>query len=151
MDNLDFKTEFVIDFDDILIRNDNPLVNSYEHYIKYKNNYLEETELAMQMYTNATRDLDQHVGKQYIRKTPSKVLFTNVDNVLITELKHQRKEILKQQQHRLSQFMQFINKLNEDYVKIAAPAAKDSPSRPASINSIESKRSKRGLFSRFKR
>lgn len=145
MNTIDFENEFLnIDFDGILIRNDNPLVNSFDHYIQYKNKYVEEAKSAQSAFIQLTNELDSIQNQSYIKNESStKIRFQNVDQDVVNGLKHRRKEIVSHQRYLLEQFLHYIDTLNKDFPRITAPVE-----RPASLNSSKSRR---GLFARLKR
>lgn len=145
-----FFKEFIdVDFDNILLQNNNPLFNSDEHYFKYKRQYLDEAYNNKEAYDTINDELQELQSAQVVRKSATKVIYTFVDENRINVLKQNKKTILSAQRQRLNNFLHYLNQLNINnntqlHVGIQS---KRSPSIK-SISSIESKRSMKSNMSK---
>lgn len=152
--NFDFFKQFIdVDFDNILLQNNNPLFNSDEHYFKYKRQYLDEAYQNKETYEQIIDELQLLQSTQLVRKSATKVIYTFVDTDRIKVLKQNKKNIMFSQRQRLENFLHYLNQLNIDNAQQPTVQTKRSPSIK-SIASIESKRSVggvSGIISRIKR
>lgn len=116
----DFKSDFMeIDFDDILIKNNNHLVNSYKHYIKYKNEYLDLAFNTFMRYQKSALELSKLYEMQRIQLSPSKVIYTYINASRVRSLQATINTIIVNQRERLANFMSYIETLNENKDNIA--------------------------------
>jgi hypothetical protein len=113
--DIDFKSKFLnYDFDNILINHNNPLINSYDNYIQYKQKYI--------ISTRKNYDLYQKWIKEYINlknlkfQTPDNnvIIYTYIDNDKLNDLSYKLKNLLKEQQKKLSNFLHYITYLNDN-------------------------------------
>jgi Na+/phosphate symporter len=152
--HFDFFKEFIdVDFDNILLQNNNPLFNSDEHYCRYKKQYLEQAYRNKELFEEYSDELQELQNQQVVNKSTTKVIYTFVDEDKIKLLKQNRKQILAIQRQSLQNFLHYLNQLNIDsmhldVIQIPQRNTKRSPSIK-SLASIESKRS--GIFARIKR
>lgn len=156
--NFNFFTEFIdIDFDNILLQNNNPLFNSQEHYFDYKQQYLEQARQNKEAYEQIVEELIYLQSSQIVKTSPTKVIYTYVDMDRLNLLKQNKKNILRSQRESLQNFLHYLHQLNIDSCNDTFSPKKRSPSTK-SIASIESKRSVKstmskasGIIARFKR
>lgn len=127
--DIDFKKDFLsIDFDNILIENNNPLINSYDHYIKYKQQYIRSTKHNIDSYTSIYNELISILEKQNTKSSDYRFSFVFIDETHISNLKTQLKEILFQQRKLLSNFIHHLYTLNSDYEKLLPKSLSKSKS-----------------------
>lgn len=107
----EFKERFLnINFDNILIQEDNPLVNSSEYYLQYKNNYLT---LTNKNYTDYCILLDKYLElSNNYTIVNNKYTYTIVDKSLYLKLNKDIKNLINNQQKILDNFLHFVNLLN---------------------------------------
>lgn len=155
--SFDFFKEFIdVDFDNILLQNNNPLFNSDEHYCRYKKKYLDEAYKNKEIYEQHSDELQHLQNQQVVKTSATKVIYTFVDEDKIKLLKQNKKNLVSTQRQSLQNFLQYLNQLNIDSMQSTNnihinQRANKSPSIK-SIASIESKRStKSGIFARIKR
>lgn len=154
MEKFDFFTQFIdVDFDNILLQNNNPLFNSDEHYFKYKRHYLDEANKNKESYEDIVDELEELQNKQLVQKTATKVIYTFVDTDRINILKQNKKNILSTQHERLQNFLHYLHQLNTDNTHVQTNRSPSNRSSK-SVASIESKRSVKNnvsIISRFKK
>jgi hypothetical protein len=111
----DFKGEFMdVDFDDILIKDNNPLVNSYKHYIKYKNEYLDNAFGLYMRYQKSALELSKLYEMQRIALSPSKIIYTYINAARARSLQALINGLIITQRERLDNFMSYIETLNKN-------------------------------------
>ena len=111
----DFKKEFMdIDFDDLLIKDNNPLVNSYNHYIKYKNDYLDRAFDTFMRFQKLALELSKLYEMERIQLSPSKVIFTYINASRVRTLQSAINTIIVSQREQLTNFITYIETLNEN-------------------------------------
>lgn len=115
--DIDFYSKYInIDFDKILIDNNNPLVNSEQIYINYKKQYLDETILAYISFQELSEKLSklQETGGYKQNSKGTKFVFVYIDNEIVESLKLQIKKLYMTQEKRFSNFYDYITLLNKD-------------------------------------
>lgn len=140
----EYANKFInIDFDNILISNNNPLVNSYEHYIKYKEMYLTESNELFTKYSFYSKELQKANEIKNIIISPFKQIYTYISDERINEYKLGLKNIYLEQQSKFKNFMTYINYINTNHKKYISDEyiVDYVPKRPSSIRSITSIRS----------
>jgi hypothetical protein len=114
--DLDFKKTFLlINFDDILLKHNNPLINSQEHYITYKQNYISNTKQNYDKFEDLKSQINQ------LSKTvtsPSRIYYTYIDQDTLEKLHQELKTIIIQQRNLLDNFLVYLQHINNDYNKI---------------------------------
>lgn len=134
METIDFEKFFLnISFDDILLNNNNPLINSYDQYIKYKESYLSTTESNYMNYLNIVNKLSVIKQKKCTKVSDRKIYVTILDKNEELALKKELKNLVSTQQNLLKNFLNYVNLLNEN--------KDNASSRPRSIRSIRSTKS----------
>jgi hypothetical protein len=114
--DLNFKKEFLlINFDELLLKHNNPLINSQEHYINYKQNYISATKQNLEKYDNIKLQIDELSNTVL---SPSKIFYTYVDQDFLQSLHQQLKTILIHQRNLLDNFLLYLKHINNDYKKI---------------------------------
>lgn len=144
--DFEFKKTFIdIDFDEILSSNNNPLLNSSELYILYKQNYINDTINNNDIYNELDSKI-KNLESQSKTYNNTKITFVYIDSNELQVLKYKRKMLYISQQKKLQNFLHYIKQLNSDYNKYA-PDIKDDTS---SIKSNKSNKFK-FKFPKFKK
>lgn len=109
--NDDFASEFLyINFDNILMQNNSPFLESDQLYIKYKEEYLSQT---MKNYTAYKELLSLLQSFQPpLSSTPSKIVYTFTDNNQIENIRSQIKSLFLHQRTLYTNFLDHVNKLS---------------------------------------
>jgi anti-sigma28 factor (negative regulator of flagellin synthesis) len=136
------------DFDYQLLASNNPLINSSEFYLTYKQNYLEMTRNNLVKYTDSYQRYNELVTLQHQQRTPKKVIFTIIDTETVEQLKQELKNILILQRHLYDQFYHYVGHLNTNISKYTGTI--DKSDTKSETNSIRSLRRSRNLLSRLK-
>lgn len=107
----DFASEFLyVNFDNILMQNNSPFLESDQMYIKYKEQYLSQT---MQNYTSYKELLSLLQSFQSpLPTTPSKIVYTFTDNQQIENIRSQIKSLFLHQRTMFANFLDHVNKLS---------------------------------------
>ena len=136
-----------VNFDQKLIATNNPLVNSNEYYLSYKQNYIQMTQSTLDQYHNVYHKYNQLLATQHQQVTPTKVVFTIIDTNQLQNLRQELKDLLIHQRELLHNFLLYIAYLNQNVDKYItndtsknAVANSDSKSETASIRSSRRKR-----------
>ena len=136
-----------VNFDQYLIATNNPLINSSEHYLMYKQNYIQMTQSNLELYINVYQQYNQLLATQRQQLTPTKVVFTIVDTNKLQMLGQELKDLLILQRQLLGNFRLYIDYLNKNVTKYVAndattdtAANADAKSETASIRSLRRKR-----------
>ena len=112
--DIDFKKEFLnIDFDSVLIDHDNPLINSYEYYIQYKQKYILETKKNFDAYQKLTKEYKKYKN-QYQSPSNNRLVFSYRDEENVAYLSQQIKKLIVDQRKILSNFQHYVSHLNDD-------------------------------------
>lgn len=138
---MNYREKFIdYNFDNLLIQNNNHLANSYEYYIKPKENYITESEALYKIYNNYDIELSKLLEIQNTILTPFKRVYTFVDTDAIKNLKTNLKNIYLEQQSKFKNFLIYIDYLNKNHEKIKSDEYIQDyvPKRPSSIRSISS-------------
>lgn len=113
--DIDFHSKYInIDFDKILIDNNNPLVNSEDIYLNFKKQYFDESILAYNEFQTLSKQLGelQELGGYKHNSKRTKHLFVYIDTDKIENLKIQIKNLYITQEKRFSNFYNYIILLN---------------------------------------
>lgn len=135
--NFDFQTEFLsIDFDDILLQGNHSMLNSYEHYIQFKNKYFTE---ALDNYGQFQQLQNYFISlHQSLDNTESKVTFVYVDKQVLQDVQQQMNNLILKQRRLLNNMKHYLITLNTIQI--------DSKDDTASIKSTASKSKRRTRF-----
>lgn len=140
--NIDFVKEFIdFPFDEMLLINNNPIINSYEYYIQYKEKYMQYTRDQYDKYRISSENLQYIQYKKYNKISDSKIFITILDKNEENTLKQIIKNIIFEQQKYFNNFFQYVKSLNDNQDQNVIT------SRPSSIRSIRSIRSKKSIKS----
>lgn len=135
----DFTKEFLdIDFEKILIDNNNTLINSHDRFIKHKQIYLELTNADYLLYKTLNDELIELLSQKNVQSS-KRFFFTFLDNDHVNKLKFDIKTLIARCRGRLFNFLKYLETLNQEYTEYHQ--------RPSSIRSITSSRSTRSKMS----
>lgn len=121
MDDKEFKQKFldsVDNFDNILIQNNNPLVNSQEYYLNYKQTYIATTLENLKTYSLLKNQLDKLLSEQHQVIDGKKVYYTYIDNQLLDNLREQCFQVYTKQKQLLENFTHQVNFVNLNFKKL---------------------------------
>lgn len=130
-----YKNYITHDFDSVLLNTNNDLINSYEYYIKIKEEYIYKTQVNFENYKINVLKLDNLDTKLYNKQNEKRIFITVINKEDRDNLKKDINDILINQRTLFNNFVHYINFLNENKYKFIVS------SRPKSIRSIRSIRS----------
>ena len=108
----DFASDFLyINFDNILMQNNSPFLDSDQMYIKYKEEYLAQTMQNYTSYKELVSALDS-LQPSTSTENPSKILYTFTDNEEIEQLRCQIKSLVLCQRTLYTNFIDHVNKIS---------------------------------------
>ena len=112
--NIDFYNMFLnVDFDSILSEINNPLVNSKEFYLNYKNEYFDQTNKNYSRFLRYNSELQRLRNTEY-KKTATKYTFLYLDQNKIESLKNDLKSIILEQNILFNNLKYHIEMLNKE-------------------------------------
>lgn len=112
---IDFKSKFLnCDFDNILLNNNNPLLNSYDIYIQYKQKYIINARKNYDLYQKTIKEYNNLKKLEYQTPSENIIMYTYVSFDKLNELSLKIKKLIKDQQLYLDNFLHYINHLNEN-------------------------------------
>jgi hypothetical protein len=111
---IDFKKEFItFDFDGILINNNNPLINSYDLYIQYKQKYIISTKKNYESYQKLLKEYKKLNELKY-KKENNIIFYTFITSETLDDISSKIKNLIISQKNNLSNFLNYINHLNDN-------------------------------------
>jgi hypothetical protein len=117
--NIDYYAQYInINFDEILLENNNNLVNSEEFYLIYKKDYFDQTSINFEKYKKWEDELKSLTDFNVSESTKYKYVYTNLTRV--EELKQQMKNLIIAQNKLLDNFHHYITLLNTHPEKFKA-------------------------------
>lgn len=118
MNNIDFKKEFIlVNFDDMLLSCNNPLINSDDYYIKYKSEYFKQTQQNYLRFTQLQNNIQNDVSTSNNNKYTFIFRDESEENIKL-EAQHEMKTIILQQRKALNNFMHYILQINADFERM---------------------------------
>jgi hypothetical protein len=106
--DIDFYSKYInVNFDNIV---DNELVNSNEFYLKYKKEYMEETQSNYILYKEYSQELSKL--NDFYNINNKKYNYVYIDTDKIDKLKIKIKNLIKSQNNLLDNFNHYISILN---------------------------------------
>lgn len=107
-----FENQFLnIDFDKILLDQNNTIINSNEHYLIYKNRYFTLTNENLENYTNLLNKYNSLTNNQFVTETGKvKYYFTNADD--IDSIQEEMNKLLMSQRKLYDNFINHVYFLN---------------------------------------
>lgn len=107
-----FKCDFLdCNFDNILIEEDNPMLNSNEHYIDYKNEYIEQTKINHKKLDELLKKFNI-LNNFYTKSCDRKYVYHFIDNDTKEKLNNEIKNIHVYQRKLYINFINHIEFLN---------------------------------------
>lgn len=140
---MNFREQFIADFDQLLLDQNNPIINSYELYGKYKDNYLQLTEKNWLKYEKIDGEL-QSLKNHYSNPTSNRFTYKYVDHDKLNKLNLEAKNIIIEQRKHHKNFLNFIVTLNKE-----SSTSNTIISRPMVLHKSRSKSRSRGLLSKI--
>jgi hypothetical protein len=112
--DIDFYTQYVnINFDEILIENNNKLVNSEDVYLNFKKEYFEKTSENFELFKQCNLELlEMQDDNNEVKRTGNKYIYTYKDRNVIENKKQRIKDIVVEQERLLNNFYHYITLLN---------------------------------------
>ncbi len=107
-----FKCDFLnCNFDNMLIEEDNPILNSNEHYIDYKNEYIEQTKINHKKLDELLKKFNI-LNNFYTKSCDRKYVYHFIDNDTKEKLNNEIKNIHVYQRKLYINFINHIEFLN---------------------------------------
>jgi hypothetical protein len=107
-----FKNDFLhFDFDNMLIEEDNNMLNSNEHYIDYKNEYIEQTKINHKKLDDLLKKFNI-LNNFYTKSDDRKYVYHFIDNNTKEKLNNEIKNIHLYQRKLYTNFLKHIEFLN---------------------------------------
>lgn len=143
---IDFKKQFLdIDFDNILVEDNNHLVNSYDYYVQYKKAYVDTTFNVYIKYQRAALELSKLYEIQKVKLSDTKIIYTYINKKRRENLEKKLVELILSQRQRYANFMAYIENLNKikdtitfDFLQEDIYRNKDNTKTSQSVYSKES-------------
>lgn len=113
--NLDkFKNDFIdFDFDEKLIQQNNELLNSNEHYLQHKNEYLIQTNINYISFSNLVEKYNELVFNYTKDHENKKYIYRYINNNTLYSINEQLKTILLKQGELYIIFTDYIEFLSK--------------------------------------
>lgn len=112
--NIDFYNMFInINFDNILLETNNPLVNSKDFYLNYKRTYFDQTNKNYSKFLRINAELQKLKQLQY-KILNNKYYYTYLDQKQLESLKNELKLIIISQKESFNNFKHYVETLNKD-------------------------------------
>lgn len=112
--NIDFYNMFInINFDNILLETNNPLVNSKDFYLNYKKTYFDQTNKNYSKFLRINAELQKQKQLQY-NTSNNKYYYTYLDQKQLDSLKNDLKIIIISQKELFNNFKHYVETLNKD-------------------------------------
>ena len=113
--DIDFKSKFLnYNFDDILLNNNNPLLNSYDLYIQYKQKYIINARKNYDLYQKLIKEYNNLKKTQYQTPSQNVVIYTYISSDKLNDLSIKIKQLIKTQEQYLHNFLNYIEHLNNN-------------------------------------
>jgi len=107
-----FKDDFLCcDFDNILIEEDNNLLNSNEHYIDYKNEYIKQTNINHKELDSLLKKFSI-LNNFYTKSCDRKYVYHFIDNNTKEKLNNEIKNVHLYQRKLFTNFVNHVEFLN---------------------------------------
>lgn len=136
--DINIQQDFIINFDQLLIDCNNPIVNSYDKYGKYKKEYILFTEQNIEHYSILKNKLEEI--NPAIEESPNRFYYTFIDKEKERIVKNQIKKLILEQKQYYQNFINYIMYLNKEHVNNDT-VKKSQLSRSNSRSSSHSSRS----------
>ncbi len=137
MSNLDFESEFLnTNFDSLLTTKKNPLINSHDQFIEYKQNYLAKTYKNFSTFNSLKQQLES-ISQPSQQVAPTKYVHVVIDPQQEQQITQDIIELVRTQRVLYENFIHYINHLNENSEAILAD------NKPAYAQSVRSRKGSR--------
>jgi hypothetical protein len=140
---MNFRDQFIADFDQLLLDQNNPVINSYELYGQYKDSYLKLTERNWLRYEKIDKEL-QSLKNYYTHPNEKRHIYKYIDHNKLNKLNLEAKNIVIEQRKHHENFLNFIVNLNKE-----SATSNTVISRPMLLHKSRSKSRSRGLLSKL--
>jgi hypothetical protein len=108
--NIDFYSKYInVNFDNSI---DNEFLNSNEFYLKYKKEYMEETQSNYILYKEYSKEFENL--NNFYTTNNTKYNYIYIDTDTIEKLKGKIKNLIKSQNYLLDNFNHYISILNNN-------------------------------------
>lgn len=115
MNNIDFAAEFLyVNFDDILMQNNSPFLQSEPLYLQYKEAYMSQTVKNYAIFKELVSKLQQYDSSS--SSSSSKITYTFTDNAVIDDLYNEIKSLVLSQRNAYQNFLHHVNTLSSTTV-----------------------------------
>ena len=109
--NIDYYAQYInINFDEILLENNNNLLNSEEFYLMYKKDYFDQTSENFEKYKKWEAELKELTNFNVSTSTKYKYVYTDITKV--EYLKQVLKNLIIDQNKLLDNFHHYVTLLN---------------------------------------
>jgi hypothetical protein len=109
--NIDYYAQYInINFDEILLENNNNLLNSEEFYLMYKKDYFDQTSENFEKYKKWEAELKELTNFNVSKSTKYKYVYTDITKV--EYLKQVLKNLIIDQNKLLDNFHHYVTLLN---------------------------------------
>jgi len=109
---MDFKKQYIDNgFKELLTIQKNPLVNSFDHYLKYKQQYMSETLHNFASHKKLKKQLQEY-QESHINNTNTTIHYRFIDDNTLDTLKTELKTIVVEQNKLYNNFLAYIKFLN---------------------------------------
>lgn len=123
MNNIDFAAEFLyINFDDILMQNNSPFLQSEPLYLQHKDVYMSNTVKNYATFKELVSKLQQYDALNSSPPNPSKITYTFTDDAVIEDLNNQLKSLVLLQRNAFQNFLHHVNMLSSTSVLHPEPS-----------------------------
>lgn len=121
--NIDFEMSYInVNFDNILIEDNNPIVNSESLYLQFKKQYFEQTYDNYDLFKRLTNELRDIEGNEGHSISGNKYSYIFNDITKIESLRLTIKNIVISQEKLYNNFYQYITLLNSKREKFQKPS-----------------------------
>lgn len=121
--NIDFEMSYInVNFDNILIEDNNPIVNSESLYLQFKKQYFEQTYDNYDLFKRLTNELRDIEGNEGHSVSGNKYSYIFNDITKIESLRLTIKNIVISQEKLYNNFYQYITLLNSKREKFQKPS-----------------------------
>lgn len=110
-------------FDNYFNDKNNKLINSDEHYLSYKSDYITSTNESYIIFSNLINEFDS-LNNNFIKNDKKKYIYNFIDKDQHNIINNKLKNLLEIQRKKLETFLNYIEFLNCDKVNINNPTMK---------------------------
>lgn len=115
---MSFKETYInYNFDDILINANNSLVNSFEHYLRFKQIYMSKSLHNYARHNKLSKQIEE-LENLHVSNTSNSYNYTYINVEKLDILKNEIKTIILEQTKLYNDFLHYIKFLNENVSKL---------------------------------